>query len=112
MLSEVTLIMSDVLVDDQIVVVFELAKDIINLLHLPVTSYSVSEILKAHPKASKLIRNVDCYGKWIVKVQINDETVKGKKVDRKTAFLGRAHELRRLAAEVVVAVGEPHFLLF
>lgn len=104
MLSEVTLIMNDVLSDDQIAVVFELARDIITLLHLPVSARSVAAILKAHPKASKFIRDVECYGNWIVKVVINDESSKSKKIDRKTAFLGRAHELRRLAEEIVVAV--------
>jgi hypothetical protein len=104
MLSEVTLIISDILSDDQVVVVFELARDIITLLHLPVNAQKVAAILRAHPKTSKLLRDVECYGSWIVKVLINDNDLKSKKVDRKTAFLGRAHELRRLAGEIVVAV--------
>ncbi|XP_055335459.1 DNA-directed RNA polymerase III subunit RPC1-like [Paramacrobiotus metropolitanus] len=103
MLSDVTLIMSDVLSEDQIAVVFELAKDIIRSLLLPVNAQKIAVILKTHPKTSKLIRDVECYGNWIVKALINDDDFKGKKVDRKSAFLGRAHELRRLAGEIVVA---------
>ncbi|OQV22502.1 DNA-directed RNA polymerase III subunit RPC1 [Hypsibius exemplaris] len=103
MLSEVTLIMNDILSEDQVAVVFELARDIITLLHLPVNAQKVAAILRAHPKTSKLLREVECYGSWIVKVVIDDGASKSKKVDRKTALLGRAHELRRLAGEIVVA---------